>query len=327
MGERAATVEARGLTKRYGDLVAVDHLDLELHRGEVFGLLGPNGAGKTTTILMLLGLTEPTAGTVRVLGLDPTRQPLEVKRRVGYVPDDVGFYGSLTGRENLRYTARLNGLSGPGAERRISELLEGVGLAEAADAPVETYSRGMRQRLGIADALLKDPEVAILDEPTVGIDPEGVAEILALIAALARERGATVLLSSHLLHQVQSICDRVGIFVGGRMVAQGRIEELADRLVGGTVTIEIGLDRDDAGAVERLRGLPRVRSIAADERDPTRWRLEADADVRGEVARALVEAGASLRFLDRREERLDELYRRYFTGAAEARGEEGSGVR
>jgi ABC-2 type transport system ATP-binding protein len=318
----APAVEARGLTKRYGDLVAVDHLDLELGRGEIFGLLGPNGAGKTTTILMLLGLTEPTSGTVRVLGLDPTRQPLEVKRRVGYVPDDVGFYGSLTGRENLRYTARLNGLTGPGAERRISELLEGVGLAEAADAPVETYSRGMRQRLGIADALLKDPEVAILDEPTVGIDPEGVAEVLELIAGLARDRGATVLLSSHLLHQVQSVCDRVGIFVGGRMVAQGRIEELADRLVGGAVTIEVGLCPGDAGAVERLRALPHVRAIERDGHD--RWRIRADADIRPEVARALVEAGASLRSLDLREERLDELYRRYFTEAAEGVG---AGVR
>ena len=315
MSGDAPAVEARGLTKRYGDLVAVDHLDLELGRGEIFGLLGPNGAGKTTTILMLLGLTEPTSGAVRVLGLDPTRQPLEVKRRVGYVPDDVGFYGSLTGRENLRYTARLNGLTGPGAERRISELLEGVGLAEAADAPVETYSRGMRQRLGIADALLKDPEVAILDEPTVGIDPEGVAEVLELIAELARDRGATVLLSSHLLHQVQAVCDRVGIFVGGRMVAQGRIEELADRLVGGAVTIEVGLGPGDVGAVERLRALPHVRAIERDGHD--RWRIRADADIRAEVARALVEAGASLRSLDLREERLDELYRRYFTEATE----------
>jgi ABC-2 type transport system ATP-binding protein len=322
VGADAPAVETRGLTKRYGDLVAVDHLDLELGRGEIFGLLGPNGAGKTTTILMLLGLTEPSAGTVRVLGLDPTRQPLEVKRRVGYVPDDVGFYGSLTGRENLRYTARLNGLTGPDAERRISELLEGVGLAEAADAPVETYSRGMRQRLGIADALLKDPEVAILDEPTVGIDPEGVAEVLELIAGLARDRGATVLLSSHLLHQVQSVCDRVGIFVGGRMVAQGRIEELADRLVGEAVTIEVGLGPGDAEAVERLRALPHVRAIERDGRD--RWRIRADADIRAEVARALVEAGASLRSLDLREERLDELYRRYFTEAAEGVG---AGVR
>ncbi len=318
MGEAATTVEARGLTKRYGDLVAVDHLDLTLHRGEIFGLLGPNGAGKTTTILMLLGLSEPSAGTVRVLGLDPTRQALEVKRRVGYVPDDVGFYGALTGRENLRYTARLNGLRGRAAEDRIAELLHDVGLEDAADARVETYSRGMRQRLGIADALLKDPEVAILDEPTVGIDPEGVAEILELIASLARDRGATVLLSSHLLHQVQSVCDRVGIFVGGRMVAQGRVEELAERIAAGPVTIEVGVAGD--GDVERrLAAVPGVRSVERDARDPDRFLVRADRDVRGELARALVEAGVDLRSLARREERLDELYRRFFEEAGDGR--------
>ncbi|HVM12605.1 MAG TPA: ABC transporter ATP-binding protein, partial [Actinomycetota bacterium] len=193
-------IRTRGLTKRYGDLTAVDRLDLEVRRGEIFGLLGPNGAGKTTTILMLLGLSEPTAGTAEVVGLDPTRRPLEVKRHVGYLPDNVGFYGTLSGRENLRYTARLNGLAASSADDRIDDLLEQVGLAEAGDRRVETYSRGMRQRLGIADALVKDPEVLILDEPTVAIDPEGVAEILALIRGLARDRGVTMLLSSHLLH-------------------------------------------------------------------------------------------------------------------------------
>ncbi|GIV01149.1 MAG: ABC transporter ATP-binding protein [Actinomycetota bacterium] len=319
MGEAATTIEARGLTKRYGDLVAVDHLDLTLRRGEIFGLLGPNGAGKTTTILMLLGLSEPTAGSVRVLGLDPTRQALEVKRRVGYVPDDVGFYGALTGRENLRYTARLNGLRGRAAEDRIAALLHDVGLEDAADARVETYSRGMRQRLGIADALLKEPEVAILDEPTVGIDPEGVAEILELIASLARDRGATVLLSSHLLHQVQSVCDRVGIFVGGRLVAEGRVEELAERIAAGPVTIEVGVAAADGEVGRCLSAVPGVRSVERDARDPGRFLVRADRDVRGELARALVEAGVELRFLDRREERLDELYRRFFEEAEDGR--------
>ncbi len=319
MGEAAITVEARGLTKRYGELLAVDHLDLELRRGEVFGLLGPNGAGKTTTILMLLGLSEPTSGSARVLGLDPTREALEVKRRVGYVPDDVGFYGALTGRENLRYTARLNGLGGREAEERIDELLHDVGLEEAADARVETYSRGMRQRLGIADALLKDPEVAILDEPTVGIDPEGVADILQLIASLARDRGATVLLSSHLLHQVQSICDRVGIFVEGRMVAQGRVEELARRIAAGPVTIEVGIGGDEGEAERRLAAVPGVRGVERDPRDAGRLLVRADRDVRGELVRALVEGGLEVRFLDRREERLDELYRRFFEEAGDGR--------
>ncbi|HEY6058220.1 MAG TPA: ABC transporter ATP-binding protein, partial [Candidatus Limnocylindrales bacterium] len=214
-------VRTRGLTKRYGELVAVDSLDIELWPGEIFGLLGPNGAGKTTTILMLLGLSEPSAGQARVVGLDPARHPLEVKRRVGYLPDNAGFYGSLTGRETIRYTARLNGLDGAGIEGRIDDVLEHVGLGEAADRRVDTYSRGMRQRLGIADALVKDPLILILDEPTIAIDPLGVAEILDLIRRLVHERGIAVLLSSHLLDQVQSVCDRVGIFFAGRLVAVG----------------------------------------------------------------------------------------------------------
>jgi len=154
----------------------VDVLDLEVRSGEIFGLLGQNGAGKTTTILMLLGLTEPSGGTARVVGLDPARRPLEVKRRVGYLPDAVGFYGNLTGRENLRYTGRLNGLGADEIEQQIAHVLEQVGLVGRADTPTDTYSRGMLQRLGIADALLKDPDVLILDEPTTSIDPIGVVE-------------------------------------------------------------------------------------------------------------------------------------------------------
>ena len=174
-------IKTRRLTKRYDTLTAVDHLDLEVRPGEIFGLLGQNGAGKTTTILMLLGLTEPTSGGSLVAGLDPTRHPREVKRRVGYLPDAVGFYGGLTGRQNLRYTARLNGLTGSDAERAMGAVLDQVGLTDRADDRVETYSRGMKQRLGIADALVKAPDILILDEPTTSIDPLGVVEILDLL--------------------------------------------------------------------------------------------------------------------------------------------------
>ncbi len=214
-----ALVRTHELTKRYGDVVAVDSLSFGVQRGEIYGLLGPNGAGKTTTILMLLGLAEPTSGEARVLGLDPARQPLEVKRHVGYLPDSVGFYGRISGRENLRYTARLNGIRQTDAEATITELLEQVGLDEAGDRLVDTYSRGMLQRLGIADALVKEPDVLILDEPTTAIDPTGVAELLTLIRRLVAERGIGVLLSSHLLEQVERLCDRIGIFSRGRLVA------------------------------------------------------------------------------------------------------------
>ncbi|HXG40442.1 MAG TPA: ABC transporter ATP-binding protein, partial [Candidatus Limnocylindrales bacterium] len=258
-GAPAATPETiirtKGLTKRYGELTAVDRLDLDVRRGEVFGLLGPNGAGKTTTILMLLGLSEPTAGEARVDGLDPTRQPLEVKRRVGYLPDNVGFYGSMSGRQNLRYTCRLNGFDRAESEERIARLLDEVGLSDAADRPVETYSRGMKQRLGIADALVKDPSILILDEPTAAIDPIGIVEILDLIRRLSRERGLTVLLSSHLLEQVQSVCDRVGIFLSGRLVARGTVAELARTAGTSAVTIEVAT----AGSPETIDAVaPRV---------------------------------------------------------------------
>ena len=225
-------IETHGLTKRYDTVTAVDQLDLSIYRGEVFGLLGPNGAGKTTTTLMLLGLTEPTEGTATIAGHDCTREPLAVKSMVGYLPDNVGFYTDMTGRENLRFTGRLNGLSGDALEARIDGLLRRVGLEEAGDRKAGTYSRGMRQRLGIADVLIKDPRVIIMDEPTLGIDPEGMRDLLALIRRLSTQDQRTILLSSHQLQQVQQICDRVGIFVEGRLIACGSIAQLAQELRG-----------------------------------------------------------------------------------------------
>jgi ABC-2 type transport system ATP-binding protein len=228
-GAAEPLIEAVGLTKHYDTFVAVDDLSFRVAPGEIYGLLGPNGAGKTTTILMLLGLSEPTAGEARVLGLDPSRSPLEVKRRVGYLPDSVGFYGRLTGRENLEYTARLNGIPRGEASPLIDDLLERVGLTDAEGKPADTYSRGMLQRLGVADALVKDPGILILDEPTTSIDPAGVSELLDLIRDLASQRGMAVLLSSHLLSQVEQLCDRVGIFSHGRLVAEGSVGELAEQ--------------------------------------------------------------------------------------------------
>ena len=228
-GRSEALVETVELTKRYEAFTAVDRLTFQVRRGEIYGLLGPNGAGKTTTILMLLGLTEPTSGVARVLGMDPAREPLAVKRRVGYMPDAVGFYDRLTARENLRYTARLNGIDPDAAESDIAGLIDQVGLSSASGKRVGTYSRGMLQRLGIADALLKGPDLLILDEPTMAIDPTGVAEMLDLIASLVRERGIGVLLSSHLLAQAEGVCDRAGIFFAGRLIAEGSVPELAAR--------------------------------------------------------------------------------------------------
>ncbi len=262
MGKKRVVIKTENLTKRYEQVTAVKGLDLEIYQGEVFGLLGPNGAGKTTTILMLMGLTEPTGGTARVAGHDSTREPLAVKRIIGYLPDTVGFYEELTGRENLRYTARLNKIPPAEAEERIGRLLERVGLARVADDRVATYSRGMIQRLGIADVLVKDPRVVILDEPTNGIDPEGIREVLDLIHGLSREDGRTVLISSHLLHQVQQICDRVGIFVKGKLVAAGPIESLGEQLLAGQpVMLEVQANPGGAALEEALRELEGIQGL------------------------------------------------------------------
>jgi len=302
-------LEARGLTKKYGDFVAVQNLNLAVKKGEVFGLLGPNGAGKTTTILMLLGLTEPTEGEVRVLGLDPSRQPLSVKARVGYMPDQVGFYDELTARENLIYIAKLNGIPRDQLKQRIDETLERVHLTDVAEHRVATFSRGMRQRLGLADVLIKRPQLIIMDEPTQGLDPELAREFLTLIRSL-KEEGITILLSSHLLHQVQEICDRVGLFSQGRMVLQGTVSELARKVLGGAYRIQIQADGSVTNLQEALEGLShtvRVRRV-----DGNRYEVEAQNDVRADVASAIIRAGGRLQELNIESQSLDEIYTRYF---------------
>ncbi len=302
-------IETQNLTKRYGEIVAVDNLNLKIRAGEVFGILGPNGSGKTTTILMLLGLTEPTAGSARVLGFDPMRQPLEVKSRVGYLPDQVGFYDDLTARENLAYTAKLNGLSRPVAQRRIADALERMGLADVADRRVGTFSRGMRQRLGVAEILLKHPQVIILDEPTLGLDPEAAREFLQIIRAFKEEK-ITVLLSSHLLHQVQAVCDRVGLFSHGKMVLEGTVPELARQVLGGAYRVHVrAVGPDLTQALHKVPG-----AVSAQKLDSDLYTVEAQEDIRAEVARAVVQAGASLLSLSLEEPSLDEVYQRYFQG-------------
>lgn len=225
-------IEAEGLTKKYGTQIAVNNLTLQIREGEVFGFLGPNGAGKTTTLLMFLGLTEPTSGKVRVIGFDSTREPLRVKEKVGYLPENVGFYDDMDARQNLRFIARLNRIPDKVSAKKIDELLQQVGLLEEAKKKVGTYSKGMRQRLGIAEVLIKEPKLIFLDEPTIGLDPDGTNRMLDLIHNLSREKNITIFLSSHLLDQVQRICDRVGIMIKGNLVAIGPIQELARKKLG-----------------------------------------------------------------------------------------------
>ncbi len=227
-----AIIETHELTKIYNGQAAVDQLTFIVNEGEIFGFLGPNGAGKTTTLLMLLGLTEPTSGKARVLGLDPTRDPIKVKSRIGYLQENMGFYPDLNARQMLRFVGELNGVTGSAAEMRIESALQTVGLFEEIGKKIGAYSRGMRQRLGIAELLIKDSKVAFLDEPTLGLDPDATNRMIELIQSLARDQHMTILLSSHMLQQVQKICHRIGIMIKGKMVVQGPIDQLAQEKFG-----------------------------------------------------------------------------------------------
>jgi ABC-2 type transport system ATP-binding protein len=300
-------IEASALTKRYGAAAAVNAISFTVGRGEIFGLLGPNGAGKTTTILMMLGLTDVTSGTVRVLGHDPVREPLAVKRRVGYLPDTVGFYDHLTATENLNYTARLIGFTANERAGRITGALDRVGLADVANNRVGTYSRGMRQRLGLAEILMKDAQIAILDEPTSGLDPQATAELLEMIRGLKRD-GVAVLLSSHLLERVQSVCDRVALFQSGKIVLMGTVPELARQVLGGGYNVEV--EADGEGLAERFSEMAGVKAV--DQSGPSRYRLLAERDVRPQAAAVVVNAGGSLRRLSVEEPSLDAIYNHYF---------------
>jgi ABC-2 type transport system ATP-binding protein len=301
-------IEASGLTKRYGAATAVDGVSFTINRGEIFGLLGPNGAGKTTTILMMLGLTEVTDGTVRVMGYDPVREPLQVKRLVGYLPDTVGFYDHMTAADNLRYTAGLIGI--PVAERsaRIAAALDRVGLGDVRNKHVGNFSRGMRQRPGLAEILMKEVSIAILDEPTSGLDPHATAELLDMIRLLKRE-GVAVLVSSHLLERVQSICDRVALFHAGRIALLGTVPELARQVLGGGYTVEVEADGGQSLA-DKLAAVPGVRSV--EQPGPGRYRLLAEGDMRPQAAAAVVNAGGQLRHLSVEAPSLDAIYNRYF---------------
>jgi ABC-2 type transport system ATP-binding protein len=225
------TLEAHALTKAYRALVAIEELSFTAEAGEVIGLLGPNGAGKTTAIRVLTTILAPTSGSFTVAGIPHTR-PAEIRRRVGVLPESAGYPEQQTGIEFLRYHARLYGHSRASADATAAVLLRDVGLADRQSSPISTYSRGMRQRLGIARALVNDPAVVFLDEPTLGLDPAGQEQIMRVIDGMARERAATVVLSTHLLAEVEAVCSRVLILNRGHLVADGTVAEVTQRAGG-----------------------------------------------------------------------------------------------
>ena len=309
-------IRAEGLTKRYGATLAVDHVDLEVGAGEIVGILGPNGSGKTTTILMLLGLTEPTGGRAEVAGFDPLREPLEVKRRVGYLPDQGGFYDGLSARDNLTYTARLAGLPRQEIDARFEAALARVGLADVGRARVGTFSQGMRQRLGLAEILMKRPQVAILDEPTTALDPHSTQEFLEMIRGLKAD-GTAVLLSSHHLDQVQSVCDRVALFNQGRIALSGTVTQLAGQVLGGGHVIDV--EARGAGLAERLAAVPgvvRVQPLGT-AADSERYRVDCQRDLRADIARRLAPE-VELVGIHFAAPSLTEVYNRYFEEARHA---------
>jgi len=306
-------IELDGLTKYYGSLKAVDDLYLKVNKGEIFGLLGPNGAGKTTTILMMLGLTEPSSGRACVCGFNATTDPISVKRKVGYMPDSVGFYDSMTALENLIYIGRLNGIPEQEVKDRAREMMEMVGLEDAMHKKTAAFSRGMKQRLGLADVLIKQPEVIILDEPTLGIDPSGVKDFLLLIRQLSRQQGLTVLLSSHHLHQVQQVCDRVGIFVGGRLLVEGNMDKLSHNLFAEeSFVVTITVKHPPAlpwQAEAELRRLDAVKNVVVSGKSVE---LSLKEDITPDLVRFFVKQGLDITGVHKKEYGLDEIYQQYF---------------
>lgn len=302
-------IETQDLTKSYGNVTVVDHLNLKVRENEVFGLLGPNGAGKTTTILMMLGLTEPVSGSIQVMGFNPTRDPLKIKRITGYLPESVGFYDDLTATQNLEFIADLNHLSVVESKKRINSILEAVGLTEQKNIEIKKFSRGMRQRLGIADVLIKEPKLIILDEPTSGLDPAGINQLLDLIAGLPK-MGTTVLLSSHQLYQVQRVCHSIGILSRGKMVIQGPIETLGrEAVAGGRFIIEV---ETAAPATELVETVKSIKGVVGVETKDKKMIVTTEMDLRGEIAKVVVQSNVPLVQIKAQEISLDDIYMKYF---------------
>jgi ABC-2 type transport system ATP-binding protein len=306
-------IETDGLTKIYRsegrEVLALDHLNLKVKRNSVFGLLGPNGAGKTTLIMTLIGLTLPTSGSAKVLGLDVVKESLKVRRKVGVLPEGAAFYDHLTAEQNLNYIAALNDIPKEARRSRIEEALRVVGLLDVKDRKVGGFSRGMKQRLGIAQALLKDPELLIFDEPTAGLDPEA-ARAFKDLALKFRDGGKTVVISTHLLFEVGPLCDHVAIINRGRIVVQGNVKELVEKMMAEEGYRIRVWGRGNVGKlVEALANLKGVKDVRLEENYIV---INAASDIRTEVSRLAPECGVEVATLELLTPSLEDLFMKYY---------------
>jgi len=298
------------LTKKYNEHIVVDNFNLTVKRGEIFGLLGPNGAGKSTIILMILGLTEPTSGSVFVGGFNSTKEPLKVKRITGYLPEKVGFYEDMTARGNLEYTAELNNIPYSEIPKKIDEVLEIVDLLKYKNSLVKTFSKGMKQRLGIADVLIKDPQLIIFDELTEGLDIAVANQILQTILDLNKQKNITFLLSSHQLNLIQRICTRVGILSKGKLIGEGSIDSLGREMFGGgKFSIEVELEKIPDGIIDKLKKLDKVVNVIRNE---NQIRVVCDKDIRQDISKLIASEGILLTRMDIKRDALEEIYLKYF---------------
>ena len=304
-------IVSEDLTKIYNEkTVAVDKFSIKIKKGEMFGLLGPNGAGKSTIILMLLGLTEPTSGKISVAGFNSTREPLKVKRITGYLPEKVGFYEDMSARGNLSYTAELNSIPFREFPARIDEVLELVNLLKNKNQLVKTFSKGMKKRLGIADVLIKDPELVIFDEPTEGLDVKVANQILDTLQTLNKEKGITFLLSSHQLNLIQKVCPRVGILSNGKLIAEGSIDEMGrDLFGGGKYRIEIELAKIPDTLIDKIKKLKKFVNLS---REGNHLSVVCDTDLREEISKIIAHAGIIMTQMNIKQDALEEIYLRYF---------------
>jgi len=306
-------IEANSLTKTYkaegNTVLAVDHLDLKVERGSVFGLLGPNGAGKTTLIMMLTGLSLPASGSAKVLGYDIVKESVKIRRNVGILPEGFGFYDYLTAQQNLNYVAALNDIPKEERGKRVEDALTIVGLQEVKDRKLGGFSRGMKQRLGIAQALMKNPELLIFDEPTAGVDPEGARAFKDLVLRLSKD-GKTVMLSTHLLFEVGPLCDTVAIINHGRFVVQGNVKELVRKLMAEEgYRIRVG-GTGNLGAF--TNGLMDLKSVKEVKLEGGYVLVRAVSDIRVEVGKLASKCGVEVSTLDLLEPSLEDLFIKYY---------------